>query len=631
MTKMPEDLRDYLSNMIGTPELPGVYWEIDEGFDAMLGGLGDNSVQGVILNGQPTPEQSTEILRVLMPGAHLMLVAPDEEPIGFTGACIIEDAGFEIRDSILWVTDASNLHYVAKPARSEREAGCHDLKGKTGFESVERAEGSAGMQNPRAGAGRTADVVKNFHPCLHPDALVLTDTGYLPISEVLVGVSVFSADGDFHKVEHVSQHPYTSEHLYEISVRGTNYTTQASDNHPFLIWRPTRKGNALVGGEVVWLEAQEIRKGDYTMTPVLVEPPVLSSDFQALKSKLALGDHDLLDLMFLFGLWVAEGVALKAGHGSNRYPSFTLHQDETDLIERIESFFGKRNFNISVYPKPGARAVQVVAFDSEIGAEFVRLGGTGASTKRLHPAVFGFPHKYLAEILHGWLAGDGGKVRTYWQGKTVSPDLASQFRVLGEAVGYKTNLHRFAAEPGQIQGRHFKSTLPTYQLRFYLRDLTNTHRKPVRPARMTHEGVTYRLSYVKNVTPVPYVGNVVNLSVEGSPTFQTAVGMSHNTVKPITLMERLLADLPKDVVVLDPFLGSGTTGIACVKTGRSFVGIEMGPEYLAIADARIRYWDSLRPGVGALIQSDPVPEQEPDSVSDSETLGFFDFFSNGSK
>jgi DNA modification methylase len=40
-------------------------------------------------------------------------------------------------------------------------------------------------------------------------------------------------------------------------------------------------------------------------------------------------------------------------------------------------------------------------------------------------------------------------------------------------------------------------------------------------------------------------------------------------------------------IVLDPFMGSGTTGVACVRTGRSFIGIEIDPTYYAIAQRRI--------------------------------------------
>jgi len=43
--------------------------------------------------------------------------------------------------------------------------------------------------------------------------------------------------------------------------------------------------------------------------------------------------------------------------------------------------------------------------------------------------------------------------------------------------------------------------------------------------------------------------------------------------------------------VLDPFMGSGTTGIACKQTGRNFIGIELDPDYFAIAKGRIERYD----------------------------------------
>ena len=64
---------------------------------------------------------------------------------------------------------------------------------------------------------------------------------------------------------------------------------------------------------------------------------------------------------------------------------------------------------------------------------------------------------------------------------------------------------------------------------------------------------------------------------------------NHPTVKPIKLMEYLclLTKTPTGGCVLDPFAGSGTTGIACKRTGRGFIGIEKEEEYCKIARARI--------------------------------------------
>lgn len=62
----------------------------------------------------------------------------------------------------------ANIYAHPKASRSEREAGCERLPGRTGAEATDRTAGSAGLDNPRAGAGRTADKVKNHHPTVKP-------------------------------------------------------------------------------------------------------------------------------------------------------------------------------------------------------------------------------------------------------------------------------------------------------------------------------------------------------------------------------------------------------------------------------------------------------------------------------
>jgi len=66
----------------------------------------------------------------------------------------------------------ANVYHCPKTGRAEREAGCHHLPARTGAEAVDRDEGSAGMANPRAGAGRTANDIHNHHPTLKPIALM---------------------------------------------------------------------------------------------------------------------------------------------------------------------------------------------------------------------------------------------------------------------------------------------------------------------------------------------------------------------------------------------------------------------------------------------------------------------------
>jgi site-specific DNA-methyltransferase (adenine-specific) len=68
----------------------------------------------------------------------------------------------------------------------------------------------------------------------------------------------------------------------------------------------------------------------------------------------------------------------------------------------------------------------------------------------------------------------------------------------------------------------------------------------------------------------------------------------HPTVKPLELMRYLvrLTKTPTGGVVLDPFMGSGTTGCACVLENRDFIGIEKEAEYIEIAQKRIGYYQT---------------------------------------
>ena len=61
----------------------------------------------------------------------------------------------------------------------------------------------------------------------------------------------------------------------------------------------------------------------------------------------------------------------------------------------------------------------------------------------------------------------------------------------------------------------------------------------------------------------------------------------HPTQKPVALFEYIIRTYTnKGETVLDNTMGSGTTGVACINTGRNFIGIERDPEYFKIAQAR---------------------------------------------
>jgi len=62
---------------------------------------------------------------------------------------------------------------------------------------------------------------------------------------------------------------------------------------------------------------------------------------------------------------------------------------------------------------------------------------------------------------------------------------------------------------------------------------------------------------------------------------------AHPCQMPLEVMKRIVGILPPDYTIVDPFMGSGTTGLACKELNRNFIGIEMDAEYYAIAQQRI--------------------------------------------
>ena len=61
----------------------------------------------------------------------------------------------------------------------------------------------------------------------------------------------------------------------------------------------------------------------------------------------------------------------------------------------------------------------------------------------------------------------------------------------------------------------------------------------------------------------------------------------HPCQMPLKVMENIIGILPEEYTIIDPFMGSGTTGVACVNTNRNFIGIELDETYFNIAEERI--------------------------------------------
>jgi DNA modification methylase len=75
----------------------------------------------------------------------------------------------------------------------------------------------------------------------------------------------------------------------------------------------------------------------------------------------------------------------------------------------------------------------------------------------------------------------------------------------------------------------------------------------------------------------------------------TATKNIHPTVKPVSLMSYLCRLItPPGGTILDPFMGSGSTGIAALLEGFNFIGMDLDPEYIKIAESRIKNYEMYR-------------------------------------
>lgn len=95
---------------------------------------------------------------------------------------------------------------------------------------------------------------------------------------------------------------------------------------------------------------------------------------------------------------------------------------------------------------------------------------------------------------------------------------------------------------------------------------------------------------------------LINSDVAAS--FNGDIWTGHKSQKPIGLMRWCLDFVPSAKTILDPFMGSGTTGVAAIQMGRKFIGIEREPKYFEIACKRIEQAAAQ----GKLFEPEPIKQ-----------------------
>lgn len=477
---------------------------------------------------------------------------------------------------------ASRFYYVAKPSKVEKEAGLKEFAAATAAELTGRKEGSAGLvmehadgrakANPYAGTSGAVPR-KNKHPCLHPNEAVRTDKGWFDIKTISVGDRVLTADGRWNRVVDVSSH-HCDGPLYRVWVGDRDVL--ATGNHPFLIERD---------GVIAWVEARLLRVGDAALSPTPRSLKVWSPE----------AARELRDL------WdVPVGVDIALFKASQAHDSVVAES-------RLEE----------------ARFLLV-----ENGSDTVKPSWESADPTANTPAEMASqqPRATIeSNITVGseWPTSSSGK-------RPTDPSLMATESIIGMRTSRTTScptsslsmpLHTSGFTPvascgmecggSRVESAASTSPSPRSTGTFRERDGSTTDDAGPATLRRPSRQSSFAAHAIERVEEVPYSGPVWNLTVENSPTFQTRIGMSHNTVKPISLL-RYLARLitPAGGTLIDPFAGSGSCGIAAGLEGFNYIGIELDPEgkgYPIIARARIRH--HVGESLAAAVVVDPLPAE----------------------
>lgn len=331
---------------------------------------------------------------------------------------------------------------------------------------------------------------KTGYPCLRPGSDVLTESGWRSIESVLIGDKVLAANGEFCEVFDVSSH-LCGDDLFRLSV-GEEFM-DATQNHPFLIWRE---------GAVAWVNAGGVKVGDYMMTPLL-------------------SDKGLTTLKPCEEQKEQEESSRK---GTSKY-------EKGENVNWLMSLYGKQQTDPS-HPD----------FNCTTGTGILRTTSFPISNLSTHLHTSGFTQVANSEMEFG----------------------------------------------GSLVKRAGSSNLQPKNFGIFAGDILTERFVESASSRKSSRSVEFVLRRVNHVDTVPYCGPVWNLSVMDSPTFQTRVGMSHNTQKPLGILKRIVRvhSQPGDNL-LDFFAGSGSFGEAALSLGRNVVLVDNNPQAIEVMERRL--------------------------------------------
>ena len=445
-----------------------------------------------------------------------------------------------------------------------------------------------------------------WHKCLSPDTLVLTKNDNNKI-KLLSMADINKRKEKLYIHNGITFIPITNiikvQHniWYEIQLANGN-NIKCSGDHKFYV------------NEIEFL-AKDLKENQ------ILDHKIIKYDFKEDKS----GITD--DVAWFCGYYLANGCYAFNDIG-NRI-DIAMNKKKEKILEKIKKL-------VSLYPgyyilddKKSENGINIKIYSSTL-KNFVQqfIYGNNAYSKHFSDEVFNSSERIIKNILQGYLDGDGcydvknNRYRLNFTGKNKA--LANDLIALCNILHYNIHLRKstakfnnknFTSYTGQIKFTNvvpnkgvnpymikkiivhknlkdfYDITVDSEDHKFILFDGTETHNCNCMP--------TYHNKYLTDTEYCLYFRNGSNQlhpnSYEDAQTFWFAPinqvdknKYKNPTIKPLHMIEKLVRNSSNEGdLVFDPFLGSGTTGVACKNLNRNFIGTEISEEYFKIAQDRL--------------------------------------------
>jgi len=248
-----------------------------------------------------------------------------------------------------------------------------------------------------------------FDICFTPDSLVKTNLGEVRIDSINEHIhSVVTHTGETHKVLRVIKSAQADDDIIEISHIGTYRKVKATKNHPILAVRKesARAGNGrrLPPEKITispeWIDAENLRVGDYTLSPI-IEPSTGGS----------------VMLARLFGYFCGDGHRIiqksgrkKDGRHKLQGLGFTCNISEVEHMRNIdETISSLSNSSIKKYVQNDRNAVYYRIYDQELARAVISACGTVGVNKIVPPYLFNASYYEKLYFLGGMIDTDGSQ------------------------------------------------------------------------------------------------------------------------------------------------------------------------------------------------------------------------------